>query len=133
VVLAGPDGAASASAALSRNDPASGAFSESTGSLDWVQNGECGCLKIFRGDREWLCFGTVVSVADSSIAVREYDFAADADAVVVYAIIPETESGNLASPAELSPGDSVVLDYVKAGESRVITTLTREAEPNPPP
>lgn len=55
-VLVGSEGAEAASAALSRDDPTSLILADSSGSTEWLRDGACGCLKVFHGEREWLCF-----------------------------------------------------------------------------
>lgn len=71
-------------------------------------------------------FGKVVSVAADSIAVKEYDFAKDADVEVSYSVTPETELGNINAVADLKASDDVVIDYVEKDGKRVVTTLVKE-------
>lgn len=77
-------------------------------------------------DEDRFSFGRVVAVRAGAITVREYDFERDEDVEVVYAVVAETELGNIDELAELQPDDDVVLDYQEIDGQRVATTLVRE-------
>lgn len=71
-------------------------------------------------------FGKVVSVAGQKIAVKEYDFAKDADVEVAYEVTGETELGNINAITDLAANDDVVIDYVEKDGKRLVTTLVKE-------
>ncbi|MEI8010896.1 MAG: hypothetical protein WCI27_00240 [Candidatus Omnitrophota bacterium] len=71
-------------------------------------------------------FGKVVSIQGQKIAVKEYDFAKDADVEVAYDVTTETELGNINAVTDLAVNDDVVIDYVEKEGKRVVTTLVKE-------
>ena len=71
-------------------------------------------------------FGKVVSVAGQKIAVKEYDFAKDADVEVTYEVTAETELGNINAVTDLAANDDVVIDYMEKDGKRLVTTLVKE-------
>lgn len=79
-------------------------------------------------EEDHFSFGKVRSVSRHCIVLTEYDFAVDADTQVVYLVTPSTELGNIDALEDLSPGDSVVLDYRMDGDRRIVTTLVKEEQ-----
>jgi hypothetical protein len=71
-------------------------------------------------------FGRVEAIAESRLAIKEYDFAMDSEIVVIYEVTPQTDWGNINSLDELQWGDDLVVEYFQVGNRRVATCIVKE-------
>lgn len=68
-------------------------------------------------------WGTVVSVSETQIVIKEYDYESDAETDVVYTIDPAVELENMSSITELKQGDMVSLSYVYQNGKQVVVSV----------
>jgi hypothetical protein len=93
-----------------------------------------GCSKKDANDQLYLnltkfSFGKVARVSKTSLQVREYDFAKDADVLTTYLVTSRTEFENMTNLADLHVDDDVVINYAEKGPTKVATTLLKERKP----
>lgn len=68
-------------------------------------------------------WGTIVSVSETQIVIKEYDYESDAETDVVYTIDPAVELENMSSITELKQGDMVSLSYVYQNGKQVVVSV----------
>lgn len=73
-------------------------------------------------------FGEVKSISSSQLVLLEYDYLTDKESDVTYAVDPAVALENAKSLDEIKTGDSVEIDYLTQGDTKLVKTIILEKE-----
>lgn len=73
-------------------------------------------------------FGEVKSISTSQLVLLEYDYLTDKESDVTYSVDPAVTYENAKSIDEIKVGDSIEIDYINQGQSKVVKTIILEKE-----
>jgi hypothetical protein len=74
-------------------------------------------------------WGTVKSVSADKLVVQEYDYEADTTSQATYIVGDTTEIDSVSSLAEVAPGDSVEVEFIKKDGQNIAQSVSIEKAP----
>ncbi len=77
-------------------------------------------------DDEDFAFGTVVSVADSSLVILEYNFDSEEEVQMTYDVNADTKYENVAALKEIVANDEVEINFKEADGKKVATFISKD-------